>query len=1092
MPTQVLLAPVGAGKTRYAITRLVRTLDAHPFARVWVLVSGKRQEDAFRQRLVDQGRTIFFNVEFFNFYQLYHRLLNIVQQPPRMLDDAARYGLLRAILADLSAQQQLGVFEAIAGTPGFVRIMAEFIYELKQNLITPEDFSAAAVTEKDREIALIYSAYQQTLQQHALVDREGEGWLALDVLQGEAHQAVGQDVDLLLVDGYDQFTPLQASLLMLVADRARDALITLANVPGRTDTVGRRFTEALHQLQTYSVTPPEITESLDIRALHRPAELRHVMDQVFLRSASPQPANERIVLLQCPQPRQEAEALMRRVKRLLLAGAQPDDILIALRDWPRYAGHFAALDRAYGIPLALHQGEPLHQNPAVMSLLTVLALHENDFRRRDLLDVLRSAYFEVPGIGQAQVDQLEQISQQLIVTGGRANWFDAVRRAGLPVVAGDGDEDTAAEAMLDAAEVVHLYSHLEAFFRQVTPPQNAPLTVYIGWLHRLIGPDTADPDDEPENNTPGYTLNVPARIRQGATRIADRDILALDELMRVLRSLLAAETLLGALDASREMDRGRFLLELRTAVNNTNVNRGPVRSGRVLVTTVTDARGLPHKHVLIPGLSEGIFPAPLPENTLYLDSERIALRERGIVLETQAERAADDGLFYQLIGIASESLTLSRPTVQDGAPWPPSHLWRAVSSLIEESSAMITAHEMRMGQVARTAEAATSGELLLSVADCLTRSAMPDDLPGYYAWVQANHAAAWGRVNLARAMELRRLSRRTRHDHYSGRLHEPDLIAVAARQLGPHRVWSATQLNDYGICGYRFFAKRLLRLEALEEPEDGLDAAKLGTVNHAILEATYAEAGRAGLAIVPENLDTVLAILRRVAQQEFEAAPGKLGFADDALWQQECAILLRRLETLVSLDFSDKSPMKKVLAGTRLAWMQEAPFGLDGALQVSIPVEIDGQTEALLVQGKIDRVDRSDDGFGIIDYKSGTTKIPVDEMRGGRNFQMMVYLHAAQQILAEMGEAVPLQGGLFWHIRNGSSSGDMRLSDAEALEALEEARTHIGRAIAAGRRGDFTVQPRKLDRGKCVHYCEFSQLCRAAGTSRYKPEGADE
>ena len=56
-------------------------------------------------------------------------------------------------------------------------------------------------------------------------------------------------------------------------------------------------------------------------------------------------------------------------------------------------------------------------------------------------------------------------------------------------------------------------------------------------------------------------------------------------------------------------------------------------------------------------------------------------------------------------------------------------------------------------------------------------------------------------------------------------------------------------MNDYGVCGFRFFAKRLLKLEAWEEPEESLDAAKLGTINHAILEATYRELGERGLAI---------------------------------------------------------------------------------------------------------------------------------------------------------------------------------------------------------------------------------------------------
>jgi hypothetical protein len=78
-------------------------------------------------------------------------------------------------------------------------------------------------------------------------------------------------------------------------------------------------------------------------------------------------------------------------------------------------------------------------------------------------------------------------------------------------------------------------------------------------------------------------------------------------------------------------------------------------------------------------------------------------------------------------------------------------------------------------------------------------------------------------------------------------------------------------------------------------------------------------------------------------------------------------------------------------------------------------------------------------------------------------------------------------GGLFWHIRSQQPSGDIRLDKPDHAEAVEEAGAHLGRYIAAGRRGDFSVQPRKLDQGRCVHYCEFAQLCRTASTHPQKP-----
>src|SRR5690606_33939652 len=139
-------------------------------------------------------------------------------------DETARAGLIRALLTERYRDGR-GIFASIAETPGFVQIIGAFLYELKQNLILPEDFAAAARTDKEHELAQIYTGYQNLLRQHALVDREGEGWLALEAVNEQPERV--RDVDLLIVDGYDQFNHLQTNLLAALGLGVGEMLITL-------------------------------------------------------------------------------------------------------------------------------------------------------------------------------------------------------------------------------------------------------------------------------------------------------------------------------------------------------------------------------------------------------------------------------------------------------------------------------------------------------------------------------------------------------------------------------------------------------------------------------------------------------------------------------------------------------------------------------------------------------------------------------------------------------------------------------------------------------------------------------------------------
>jgi ATP-dependent helicase/nuclease subunit B len=287
------------------------------------------------------------------------------------------------------------------------------------------------------------------------------------------------------------------------------------------------------------------------------------------------------------------------------------------------------------------------------------------------------------------------------------------------------------------------------------------------------------------------------------------------------------------------------------------------------------------------------------------------------------------------------------------------------------------------------------------------------------------------------------------------------------------------------VCGFRYFAKRLLKLEALKEPEEGMDAAQRGTLNHEILEKTYAHFRRQGMTITPDNVEDALQTLRRIAYDVFRTGPEKIGFRADALWVQEQAILLRKLELLVWTDFSADSPINRKFGQVpRIPYQLEAPFGMDEDNSVTIALD-DG--EALRVRGYIDRIDRAENRAIIIDYKTGSTTIPISEISEGRNFQMMLYALAADTLLKSDPDApAEVAGGLFWHVSNSKTSGDLHLEDSAGQDAIEQGRAHLTRYLAQGRAGDFATHANKLQEGKCVRYCEFSQLCRVSIMSRKK------
>ncbi|MEO1441474.1 MAG: PD-(D/E)XK nuclease family protein, partial [Chloroflexota bacterium] len=719
----------------------------------------------------------------------------------------------------------------------------------------------------------------------------------------------------------------------------------------------------------------------------------------------------------------------------------------------------------------------------------------SDFLRRPTLDAVGSTYFRISGIGRRETVLLDRISREFAVVGGREMWLEAIKIAAQEQAADEDDEMRRRPAIISEEMQKRLHRSLSAFFDAVTPPAQATMKDYVAWLESLIGHDPLVNPDDNEDATSTGVLNMVEQVRRRApSHVINRDLAALHDFKMVLKNLLSAQLLLRTLEQTDDtLSWPEFLADLRSAVDRTSIERAPQRGGRILVTTATDARGLPHKHVFVPGLSEGIFPLRQPEDPLYLDSERQQFSDSGAGIFTAAERAADDGLFYEILSQARDSLTLSRPTVKDGAPWVESHLWRAAATIVSDAAEHITRNEIRLGAITDVTGAVTVEETALAVSQGLTLAELPAGVTGAYNWLLEQNQPLWTNTLRGRTIEAERISALP-HTRYTGLITNAKLLAELQRILSPNHRWSASQLNDYGTCPFRFFAARVLHLKALEDPQPGMDARQLGSLNHSVLEQTYGELAAQGVIIESANLQQALDLLEATAKNILDSAPATFGFRASPMWEEEKVVLMDRLRAVVRHDFTKLAGQLANLGfgnAPRQPYQMETPFGIGGHGTL---VDLGDDVPPVYVAGYIDRIDRMGDDAVVLDYKTGSTKIPLDELKAGRNFQILLYLLATEGILQSKRDAEPdaprtVLGGYFLHIRDPKTSGELVTTEPDHHILVENARATIGSYIKRAQSGDFTVAPSKLTaKQRCTDYCEFYRLCRIAVTDIEKPE----
>ncbi|MGA2490912.1 MAG: UvrD-helicase domain-containing protein, partial [Anaerolineales bacterium] len=141
MPSRILLASAGHGKTETVIRRIRQLLADEPLAPVTVIVPNMLQVAGFRQRLAAAGGAL--GVEVHTFHTLYAELLARAGQSIPLLTDPLHIRLLRAIVDNLCKKGEIRHYAALRDKPGFIAALRNTIEELKRARIFPETFATA-------------------------------------------------------------------------------------------------------------------------------------------------------------------------------------------------------------------------------------------------------------------------------------------------------------------------------------------------------------------------------------------------------------------------------------------------------------------------------------------------------------------------------------------------------------------------------------------------------------------------------------------------------------------------------------------------------------------------------------------------------------------------------------------------------------------------------------------------------------------------------------------------------------------------------------------------------------------------------------
>ena len=268
-------------------------------------------------------------------------------------------------------------------------------------------------------------------------------------------------------------------------------------------------------------------------------------------------------------------------------------------------------------------------------------------------------------------------------------------------------------------------------------------------------------------------------------------------------------------------------------------------------------------------------------------------------------------------------------------------------------------------------------------------------------------------------------------------------------------VISASALEDYAACPFRYLFQRGLGIEELEFRPAGVEATEFGSLMHRVFERFYR-------LLQGQPLETGrLEEYRRLIRQEAEAvlagyeAEQPLPFAP--AWDD-----VRRDVLALSAVFPERE-------------LEEFPGQVVLETERSFEASVPG--EGVRLAGRIDRVSRVDGLVGLVDYKKNS--VPAAKEIFGEeptSFQVPFYLYLLrrQGLDPQWAAYYSMQKGrytLLFHPRRKAAVG---LEEVErAVANLEET---VRRMAAGIRDGDYRL-PGAIGKAAC-RYCTLRGLCR--------------
>lgn len=964
--------------------------------KTYVLVPNQYTLVAEEQALKYTGSACLLDIEILSLNRLGQRFMaEQGKENIEILDQYGRHMLLYKIIK--SHKDELEVFKSAADQSGFIDMVNDFIADFKQQNCSLDELVSAIdvdshselLAHKLRELKLIIDEYESELEGKYI---DSEDYISMYVsLIGDSELLDNHSV---WVYGFDTLAPKSMDALIEMAKRIDVSLMVnssdfnldinlVSALSARADSAGVKILKEYvpDEYRAYGRETLDYLEENLFRTVSSSSE-------TTLKIPDDSTVNDEVKLVECANPFYEAESAASYIYELIRdKGYKMNDIAVICNDDSSRQPIIRRTFEEYGIPLFVDSRRTITDSMAARFIVSLLEFVLHKYRTSALFVMLKT---ELTSISREDIERLENYARNYKIRG--SMWTREFKYGHFDYTDEEFEklESTRSYIMEQVSKLVDIKE------------RSGTVAEFIFDLIKIL---------EEEWDLPGRLQAVSeAQSEEGYNEEAQNTAQSYEACVKILEQLAS---ILGGETFDRE---GVIeLLQLyRKGLESVDIGIIPPALDGIIMGSMIRTRPGPLKAMIVLAANEGVLPMEPASEGIFSVDEKEFFKEHHFPIGhlDELKMTEENVAMYRLISKPYERLyiswSLSDSEGQDSKP----------SSLVDAFRAALPSLKLHKDVISSGLGMSVINNPKTALRHLLNylkgRRSLEHNVDEKKAKIITDSIISWYQHNEPQIFET---SMKAARDDNSATPISSEMAERLFARLNGEFSFSPTRIESFNHCPFKHFVSYGLRPR--EDREFRGASREIGDIYHECIMKVSKKLENEGLwgNISDEEIDSLVrSTLTEIAGDYRDGL-----FSSDGREQYR----LERVERVCSRVAGNLAEQM------RLGKVEKSYFEEEfkrGKLFSPIELEIDGKK--IFIEGKIDRVDVFEGGdIRIIDYKTGSDKVNIEQMRCGYKMQLMVYMQGAKS------EDRKPAGVFYYNIKDVSVSVEGAKDAAEVVDS---------------------------------------------------------